>query len=68
MAGKRPTHILKAIDPETGEVSGRLGAGWKDKKGHISIELDMCVHLDARDGFTLIVFPVDKVDEGDAVA
>lgn len=56
---RKPDYNLKAIDPKTGETSGRIAAGWIEEDGSVTIKLDMCIRLDAKDGLTYKLFPSD---------
>jgi hypothetical protein len=54
---RKPDYILKAMNKETDEKTGRIGAAWQAPDGSISIALDLCVVLDARDKLVLTLFP-----------
>lgn len=54
---KAPDYILKAMNKETGEKSGRIGAAWNNKDGSINIVLDLCVQLSGAKEIELRLFP-----------
>lgn len=58
--GNRPTHRLKVLDKVTGQRD-RVGAGWLNKDGSITIRLNMCVVLSENDLMdrVLTLFPAD---------
>jgi len=64
MSGVKPTHELVVRDDETGDY-GKIGVGWQNKEGGISIRLNPCsvVTYDSLKGKTLTLFPVKTKEE-----
>lgn len=61
-APRPPEYILKAMDKLTNDKS-RVGAGWCEKDGSISLILDRFVTLSGRDSIVLKLFPNDYQDK-----
>lgn len=57
--GRPPDFILKAAPKEDVSAGHRIGAGWKNDDGRISIILDHFVRLDGRDEIMINLFPKD---------
>lgn len=60
---RRPDFILKALDKATGQKSGKIGAGWQNENGSISLKVDMCVVLTSNPNLILTLFPFDKKED-----
>jgi hypothetical protein len=61
-AGRKPDFNLSTLNTET-EVRGRVGAGWKERDGSISIKLNPCVVLNAHDPINLRLFPATEYNK-----
>lgn len=59
----RPTHVLSVKERE-GKGTCRVGVGWLNPDGSVSIQLNPCVVLSARDDVFISLFPVNE-EEGD---
>lgn len=59
----QPTHRLRLLDKESGR-GATVGAGWLNKDGHITINLNPGVRLSWDDNVTLTLWPVDPNTEG----
>ena len=58
MSGKKPTHVLKVKERE-GNGKTRIGVGWLNDDGSMSISLHSCVILTWKDNVMINLFPVD---------
>jgi hypothetical protein len=60
-SGRQPSHRLKVFDKTTGR-SDRVGAGWQNADGTISVVINMNVVLSEATlaDRTLTLFPVDQ--------
>lgn len=54
-----PDYILSVKDRET-NVSTKVGAGWLNEKGHISVRINPCVVIDWKDDVFVTLFPNDE--------
>lgn len=60
---RSPEYDLCVIAPKVAgvnEVKGRVGAGWIEPDGSVSIKLNACVTLNERDGLILRLFPANR--------
>lgn len=64
MAGRKPDFWLKAMDKTTNAKSGKIGAGWKNKDGSVSIDLEAFVVLHGSKSLVLTLFPIDRASTG----
>jgi hypothetical protein len=53
---RRPDYNLKVMD-KFNDFKGRIGAGWQEEDGSISIALDPLVVLSERSGLVIKLFP-----------
>lgn len=57
MPGKKPSHFLYAKrKDDKGKSSARIGAGWINEWGGISLKLNPCVFLTDRDDIYLTLY------------
>lgn len=42
---RTPDYNVKALNKRTGDRTGKIGAGWKNEDGSISVKLDMFVTI-----------------------
>jgi hypothetical protein len=54
--GRRPTHSL-CVKRKGDKQGRRVGAGWMNEKGWISIKLDPCTCITDRDDVYINLFP-----------
>jgi hypothetical protein len=59
MKSRSPEYILKARSKD-GSINGKIGAGWLNPSGHISIVLDSLVVLEQKDNLQITLFPNDR--------
>ena len=52
-----PDFHLSAIHKPSGRSAGKLGAGWMNNDGSVSIVLDPCVVLSGNDDISIRLFP-----------
>ncbi len=57
--GRTPDYTLTALSKDT-DRKGKVGAGWKNADGSISIVLNCFVTLEAQDGTILRLWPFDS--------
>lgn len=55
----KPTHRLKVLNKVT-DLKGEVGAGWLNKDGSITIQLNPCVVLHPHPDLVVTLFPVFK--------
>ena len=58
--GKKPDWNLSAMDPEN-ICKGKVGAGWSNDDGTISMKLDPFVTLSAMDNLKIKLFPYEEL-------
>jgi hypothetical protein len=58
-ASRPPEYILKVMSSD-GSINGRIGAGWVNPEGRISIILDPLVVLKQKDNLVISLFVNDK--------
>ena len=63
MSSRPPTHILKVMQRE-GKGKGRIGVGWLNDDGSMSLSLDPCVVLSWKDDVVINAFPVEFKEKG----
>lgn len=56
---RKPDFWLKALDKTTNEKA-KVGAGWKNPDGSISIDLNAFVTLNARPDLVLTLFSIER--------
>lgn len=61
-AGKPPTHTLSFLNKDTQE-KGKIGVGWHNPNGSISIKLNPMVVLQQPAEVILTLFPVSEYDK-----
>lgn len=59
---RTPEYTLAVIAPATNpaakqDTKGKVGAGWVEPDGSVSIKLNPCVVLSERDGLVIRLFP-----------
>jgi hypothetical protein len=64
MTGRQPDFILKATSRTESFITPRLGAGWANESGSISIRIDPFVTLEDNAGYTFVLYP-NKYKEKD---
>ena len=60
---KSPTHVLK-VKQRDGKASGRVGVGWLNEDGSMTLSLDPCVVLSWKDDVMINAFPVEFREKG----
>lgn len=55
----KPTHIL-SVKQRKGEGRGKIGVGWLNEDGSMSVSLNPCVVLSSNDDVIITLFPVDQ--------
>lgn len=59
---RKPDFELSVFDKATQERA-KVGVAWINEKGHISIRLNLCTVLHARDGLLITLFPTDQEEK-----
>lgn len=57
---KKPDFILKARLKGTTKSTRRIGSGWANENGSVSIQLDPCTVLHWKDECFITLFPVEE--------
>lgn len=65
MAGRKPDFWLKAMNPASKE-KGKVGAGWRNEDGSISIDINAFIVLKSSPDLNLTMFPIERGKTGDA--
>jgi hypothetical protein len=56
---KLPTHVLSVKQKRGDRKTPRIGVGWLNADGSISISLNPCVVLTSKDDVFVTLFPID---------
>lgn len=59
MTGRAPDFILKAMNKETDQKSGRIGCAWQNADGSLSLAIDPFVTLTSSAEMVITLFPND---------
>lgn len=60
---RQPDYILKALNKETDEKSGRIGVAWMNTNGSLTLSIDMMVTLASNPNVVLTLFPNNYKNE-----
>lgn len=64
---RKPDFWLKAMDKsKERHKSGKIGAGWKNTDGSISIDLEPFVQLNGSKDLVLTLFPIERAKSEEA--
>lgn len=55
-----PDFVLKGLNKQTDQRSGRLGAAWKNQDGSVSLVIDPWVKLEHSDAWVFTLFPYER--------
>ena len=59
MTSRTPDFVLKGLNTQTNERTGKLGAAWTNEDGTVSIRFDSFIILEQRPGWIFTLFPKD---------
>lgn len=57
---RKPDFDVCVLDKNTDERA-KVGGGWLNEKGQISIKLNLCTVIHAREGLVITLFPTDDI-------
>lgn len=56
---RTPDYVLKALDKSDDRNSGKIGAGWNNDDGSITIALNRFVFIESHPDLLITLFPKD---------
>jgi hypothetical protein len=57
---RKPDLVLMAMNTETGDRTGKIGAGWLNEDGSVSVRLDDGVCIQQQRGVIFTLFPNNR--------
>jgi hypothetical protein len=60
---RKPDLVLMAMNTETGDRTGKIGAGWLNEDGSVSVRLDDGVCIQQQRNVIFTLFPNDRPEK-----